>query len=236
MTPLPVNRGNVHHFDQELAVLKDKLITMGGLAEAAVRRSMKAVLERDDANARNAREQDEVLDELEIEVDDLAITLLAKAPLASDLRLVTVAMKISRNLERVGDEATTIARRALELNVRPPLDRSTDIGAMADLALAMLKDALDTFVSRDSARARTIIPRDREVDRLNKQFHRELADLMIARPETIERALNLMVVSKALERIADHAKNIAEEVVYLYEGRDIRHRAGETDASEPSRP
>src|SRR5215207_2974493 len=175
-----INRGNLHHFDQELSVLKDKLITMGGLAEAAVRRSMKAVLERDDANARNAREQDELLDELEIEIDDLAINLLAKAPLASDLRLVTVAMKISRNLERVGDEATTIARRALELNVQPPFKPALEIGRMAELALAMLKEALDAFIIHSPSRARGIIPRDQEVDRLNKQFHRDLAKLMMA--------------------------------------------------------
>ncbi len=220
----PINRGNVHHFDEELAVLKDKLITMGGLAEAAVRRSLKALLERDDANARHAREQDELLDQLEVEIDELAIALLAKAPLASDLRLVTVAMKISRDLERVGDEATTIARRALELNVLPPVNRSAEIVQMSDLALAMLKDALDTFVRGNPAAARSIIPRDREVDRLNKQVHRDLTALMVAQPETITRALALMIVSKALERIADHAKNVAEEVVYLYEGHDIRHQ------------
>ncbi len=232
----PINRGNVHHFDQELSVLKDKLITMGGLAEAAVRRSMKAVLERDDANARNAREQDELLDDLEIEVDEMAITLLAKAPLASDLRLVTVAMKISRDLERVGDEATTIARRALDLNVLPPSKSTTPIARMAELALDMLKDALDSFVKREPARARLIIPRDKEVDALNKQLHRDLAALMAAQPDTIPRSLALMVVSKALERIADHAKNVAEEVVYVYEGHDIRHQAAGVGSSEFSRP
>jgi phosphate transport system protein len=219
----PITRGNVHHFDQELSALKEKLITMGGLAEAAVRRSMKALVERDDANARNAKEQDELLDELEMEIDDMAVTLLVKAPLASDLRLVTVAMKISQNLERVGDEATTIARRALELNAEPQLKPYVDIPKMADLALDMLKEALDAFVSRDPARARAVIPRDKEVDALNKQLHRELASFMVEQPPTISRALNLMVVSKALERIADHATNIAEEVVYVYEGRDIRH-------------
>jgi phosphate transport system protein len=220
-----ITRGNVHHFDQELTALKEKLITMGSLAEVAVRRSMKALLERDDSYARNAKEEDSVLDELEIEIDDMAISLLAKAPLASDLRLVTVAMKISRDLERVGDEATTIARRALELNAVPQLKPYVDIPKMADLALDMLKQALDAFVSRDTARARAVIPRDKEVDNLNKQLHRELAGYMIEQPPTITRALNLMVISKSIERIADHATNIAEEVVYVYEGRDIRHTA-----------
>lgn len=222
-----ITRGNVHHFDQELTALKEKLITMGGLAEAAVRRSMKALLEREDSYARNAKEEDSALDELEMEIDDMAITLLAKAPLASDLRLVTVAMKISRDLERVGDEATTIARRALELNAAPQLKPYVDIPKMADLALDMLKQALDAFVTRDTARARAVIPRDKEVDNLNKQLHRELAGYMIEQPPTITRALNLMVISKSIERIADHATNIAEEVVYVYEGRDIRHGAAQ---------
>ncbi len=218
-----ITRGNVHHFDQELTALKEKLITMGSLAEVAVRRSMKALLERDDTYARNAKEEDSALDELEMEIDDMAITLLAKAPLASDLRLVTVAMKISRDLERVGDEATTIARRALELNAVPQLKPYVDIPKMAELALDMLKQALDAFVTRDTARARAVIPRDKEVDNLNKQLHRELAGFMIEQPPTITRSLNLMVISKSIERIADHATNIAEEVVYVYEGRDIRH-------------
>ena len=217
------SRGNSRQFEQELAELKDKLITMGSLAEAAVRRSMKALVERQDILACNAKEEDEILDELEIEIDEVAIQLLAKAPLASDLRLIAVAMKISQNLERVGDEATTIGRRALELNAEPQLKPYVDIPKMAEIALQMLKEALDAFVARDSASARSVIPRDREVDALNKQLHRELISYVVEKPPTISRCLNLMVVSKSLERIADHATNIAEEVVYLYEGRDIRH-------------
>ncbi len=220
-----ITRGNVHHFDQELSTLKERLIAMGGLAETAVRRSLKALVERDDTFARNAKEEDSALDEMEMEIDDMAITLLAKAPLASDLRLVTVAMKISHNLERVGDEATTIARRTLELNAVPQLKPYVDIPKMADLALDMLKEALDAFVTKDTARARAVIPRDKQVDELNKQLHRELAGYMIEQPPSISRALNLMVISKSIERIADHATNIAEEVVFVYEGRDIRHGA-----------
>src|SRR5882672_8758658 len=175
----PITRGQTHHFDQELGALKDKLVTMGGLAEAAVRRSMRALVDRHDALARNAKEQDELLDELEMEIDDAAITLLAKAPLASDLRLVTVAMKISHNLERVGDEATTISRRALEVNAEPQLKPYVDIPKMADLALDMLKPPLGSFVTPNPAPARAVIPRDKEVDALNKQLHRELASFMI---------------------------------------------------------
>lgn len=220
-----------HHFDQDLATLKEKLISMGGHAEAAVHRSLRALVERDDSLASHAKEEDNTLDRLEVEIDELAITMLAKAPLASDLRLITVAMKITRDLERVGDEATTISRRALELNREPQLKPYIDIPHMAETALHMLKEALDAFVARDAARARSIIPRDKQVDALNKQLHRELASYMIENPATISRALNLMVISKSLERIADHATNIAEDVVYLYEGRDIRHTAPEPQRS-----
>lgn len=219
----PGARSSTHHFDQELAALKEKLITMGGLAEGAITRSMKALLERNDAMARRIKEEDQVLDELEIEIDEMAINLLTKAPLASDLRLITVAMRISHNLERVGDEATTIARRALELNAEPPLKPSVDILQIAGIASQMLKEALDSFVRRDPPRARSVIPRDKQVDSLNKQVHRDLASYMIEKPSAITRCLNLMVISKSLERIADHATNVAEEVVYLYEGHDIRH-------------
>jgi phosphate transport system protein len=132
-------------------------------------------------------------------------------------------MKISRDLERAGDEATTIARRAIELNEEPQLKPYVDIPRMATLGLGMLNNALDAFVNKEPARARAVIPRDQEVDDINRQLHRELVSFVIEKPTTITRALNLMVISKSLERIADHATNVAEEVVYLYEGCDIRH-------------
>lgn len=211
------------HFDQDLDGLKEKLLTMGLRAEEAVTHAIKALEERDDALALKVKTDDSVIDAFEIEIDEIAIHLLAKAPLASDLRLITVAMKISQNLERLADEATTIARRVLELNQEPPLKAYPDIPRLADLALAMLKDALDGFVDRNPEKARTVILRDKEVDSIHKQFQRELANLIIEDPKTISPCLNLMVISKCIERIADHATNIAEEVVYLYEGRDIRH-------------
>ncbi|MHB8523702.1 MAG: phosphate signaling complex protein PhoU [Limisphaerales bacterium] len=211
------------HFDQELAELKDRLLTMASHAESAVTRSVKALVERDDELARQVKADDDVIDRFEIELDELAISLLAKAPLASDLRLVAAAMKISHDLERVGDEATKMARRALDLNQEPPLKPRVDLPLLATRSLEMLRAALDAFVNGDTDRARDVIGRDQEVDALNKQIHRELADGMIGKPDTIARSLNLMVISKSLERIADHATNIAEEVVYLYEGRDIRH-------------
>lgn len=219
------------HHDQELAHLKERLISMATYAEAAVNRYIKALIDRDSDVASKAKEEDRVIDQLEVEIDELGISLLAKAPLASDLRLITVTMKISHDLERVGDEATTIARRTVELNQEPQLKPYIDIPHMARLALEMLREALDAFVNRDPGRARAVIPRDKEVDSLNKQLHRELASYMIERPSTITRCLNLMVISKSLERIADHATNIAEEVVFLYEGEDIRHQIKVKSAS-----
>ena len=213
----------LHHFDTELDSLKQKLLAMASHAETAINDAMRALLERNHDLALQVKTNDKVLDQFEIEIDDLAIHLLAKAPLASDLRLITVAMKISQNLERLGDEAAKIAKRARDLSQEPPLKPVTDIPAMAALALEMLKGSLDSFVNHDPAAARSLIPRDKEVDRLNKQVHRELAHEMVADPETITRCLNLMIVSKSLERIADHATNIAEEVVYLCEAQDIRH-------------
>jgi phosphate transport system protein len=163
------------------------------------------------------------MDQFEIEIDDMAINLLAKAPLASDLRLITVAQKISQNLERVGDEATTIARRAVELNQEPALTAHIDIPRMAGLALGLLKESLDAFVNKQPEKARAVVPRDKEVDAINRQLQRELTGYMMENPATISRCLKLMTVSKSLERVADHAANIAEEVVYLCEARDIRH-------------
>lgn len=214
------------HFEMELAGLKDKLLAMGSCAEASVSKAVRSVIERDGALARNVCDTDDTVDSYEIEIDELSILLLAKAPLASDLRLITVAMKISQNLERVGDEATTIARRALELNKEPQLKTYIDIPRMAGIALEMLKSALDAFVHKQPEKALVIIPRDKEVDEINRHLHRELSSYMIEDPANITRCLNLMVVCKSLERIADHATNIAEEVVYLYEARDVRHAGG----------
>lgn len=211
------------HFSQELDELKKKLLVMASNAETAVSRAIKAMVDRDDDLARRVREDDSILDEFEKEIDEISISLLAKAPLASELRLITVAMKISHDLERVGDEATTISRRVLELNKEPQLHTEVDLPAMAEKGLKMLKESLEAFVNRDTAKARAVIPRDKQIDSLNKQLQRELASYMVERPSTITRCLNLMTISKSLERIGDHATNIAEEVVYLHEGEDIRH-------------
>ncbi len=219
------------HYNEELAKLKESLLSMASHAESAVSRAIRALVERDDALARKVEEDDNILDQYEIEIDDTAIHLLAKAPLATELRLITVAMKISHNLERVGDEATTIARRALDLSTEPQLKPYVDIPRMATMSLDMLREAITAFINRETDRARAVIPRDQDVDDLNRQLHRELSSYMVERPTTISRCLRLMVISKAIERIADHATNIAEEVVYLYEAKDIRHagqKANET--------
>jgi phosphate transport system protein len=213
------------HFDEELGSLKEKLLTMGSYAESAVSQAVQAVTERNDKLARQVQDNDNIMDQYEIEIDDLAIHMLSKAPLATDLRLVTVAMKISQNLERIGDEATTISRRAVELNQEAQLKAWLDIPRMAAVALGMLKESLDSFVNKQPEKARAVIPRDKEVDAINRQLYRELSSYMVENPSSISRCLNLMTVSKSLERVADHATNIAQEVVYLCEARDIRHEA-----------
>jgi phosphate transport system protein len=211
------------HLEQDLAALKNTLLTMASHAESAVRRALEALTARDTELALRVRADDNVIDRFEVEVDEMAIRLLSMAPLAGDLRLIAVTMKISQNLERVGDEATKIAKRARDLNSEPPLKLDVPIPQMADLSLQMLKAALDAFVNVNPAAARALIPQDKQVDALNKQVHRLLADQMVREPDTIARCLHFMVVAKSLERIADHAKNVAEEVVYLCEAEDIRH-------------
>jgi phosphate transport system protein len=210
-------------FDQELSELKEKLLTMASHAESGVRRAVEALVKRDYDLALLVQADDTVIDRFELEVDDLAVKLLMQAPRADNVRLITVAMKISQNLERVGDETTTIARRVQELCQELPLKVVVDIPRMANLAVEMLKGALDAFVNQDPATARALIPQDKEIDALNKQNHRLLAEEMVKDPDTVMRCLDVMVISKSLERIADHAKNVAEEVVYLCEARDIRH-------------
>ena len=189
------------HFSQELDELKKKLLVMAANAETSVTRALKAFTDRDDDLARRVKQDDSILDDFEKEIDELSIHLLSKAPLASELRLITVAMKVSHDLERVGDEATTISRRVIELNQEPQLHTEVDIPHMASLGLQMLKEALNAFVNHEPAKARAIIPRDKQIDSLNKQLHRELASYMVERPSTISRCLHLMTISKSLEQI-----------------------------------
>ncbi len=224
--------GEVQRFDTELFGLKEKLLLMASHAESSVRQVVEAVVKRDYDLAERVRTSDEVIDRFEIEVDELAIKLLSQGMPPDGLRLIAVAMKISQNLERVGDEATTIARRARELCQEAPLKLVVDIPQMANLALRMLKSSLDAFVNQDPVAARALIPQDKKVDALHKDIQRQLIAQMMESSDTITRCLHFITISKSLERIADHAKNVAEEVVYLCEARDIRH-TGKEPASPP---
>jgi phosphate transport system protein len=213
------------HFDQELTALKNELLRMASLTERSLTEAMRALIQRDDTLARRVDEYDNELDQLQIEIDDRCIKLFAlRQPAASDLRFVAMSMKICTDLERIGDQAVNIAHRAIELNREPLLKPLVDIPRMAEHARAMIHDALDAFVYANPELARQVIARDDRIDLLNQQLHRELTSFMIEDPATITRALNLMSVAHNLERIGDHATNIAEEIVYLYEARDIRHR------------
>ena len=212
-----------NHFETGIENLRQKLLVMASHTEKAVNDAIQSLTQRDLELALRVKADDEVIDKYEVEIDELAIQLLTKAPLATNLRLVTVAMKISQDLERIGDEATKIAKRARDLSQEPPVKIQLDLPRMATRALAMLKAALDAFVQHDAVAARAVIPQDKEVDALNKQIHAALEQHMVEHPDAISRCLHWMVAAKSLERIADHATNIAEDVVYLWEAQDIRH-------------
>lgn len=212
------------HFDEELGKLKEALLRMASLAELSVAQALKSLVQRDKTLAQKVHADDDQLDRLQIEIDDRCIKLLAmRQPVAKDLRFIAMAMKISTDLERIGDQSVNIAHRAEELNKEPLLKPLVDIPHMAEIGRGMIRDTLDAFVYEKSDLARQVIQRDQQVDDLNRQLHRELTSFMIEDPHTITRCLNLMSVAHNLERIGDHATNIAEEIVYLYEARDIRH-------------
>ncbi len=211
-------------FDAELETLRSHLILMSETAIQQVRDALKALVESDTALAQRVIAADDQLDELEIKIDDEAVRFMSlRAPIASDLRLVIVGMKTSHDLERVGDEATSIAKRAIKLAAEPPLKPYIDIPRMTSMALEMLRDALDCLLQVDEAKAIAVCKRDLEVDKINRQLYRELTSFMVEKPETISRAIELMFISKSIERIADHATNIAEETIFLSKGKDVRH-------------
>ncbi len=212
-----------NHFETGIANLRQKLLVMASHTEKSVNNAVQSLMQRNHDLALRVKAEDDVIDHCEVEIDELAIQLLTKAPLATNLRLVTVAMKISQDLERIGDEATKIAKRARDLSQEPPVKIQLDLPRMAGRALEMLKAALDAFGQHDAAAARAVIPQDKEVDALNKEIHAALVQHMVENPDAISRCLHWMVAAKSLERIADHATNIAEDVVYLCEAQDIRH-------------
>jgi len=216
------------HFDQELEALKGQLLLMGGHTEAIIQKSVEALKRRDPRLAQSVFEDDKAIDRLEIDIEERCVGLLAlRQPLAVDLRFITAALKISNDLERVGDHAVNIATCALRLAEVPPLKPLVDIPRMADMAAAMLRDALDAFVRRDAATARRLCTRDDEVDNLNRQIFRELLSFMMEDPTTITRAMDLILVARNLERVADLATNVAEEVVFIAEARIIKHHVEE---------
>ena len=218
------------HFEQDLVALKEQLLLMGGRAESVVQKSIRALERRDAALANEVFADDHAIDRNEIDIEERCIRLLAlQQPLARDLRFITAALKISNDLERVGDHAVNIAGSALRLAAEPELKPLVDIPRMEELATAMLREALDDFVRQDSESARKLVRRDDEVDNLNRQVFRELITYMVEDPKTISRALELILVARNLERVADLATNIAEEVVFIAEARIIKHHAEDAD-------
>ena len=216
------------HIDLEVQSLKEELVRMAGLAESAIGSAVKALVSRDAEMARHVIASDAAINSLEIEIDERCLRALALyQPEASDLRFIAMALKINNDLERMGDQAVNIAERTLELLKEPLLKPLIDIPRMADVAQRMVKESLDAFVQADVHAARAVCERDDEVDRYDDQIFRELLTYMMEDPKAITRSVNLILVSRHLERIADHATNIAEDVIYLVEGKTIKHHAQE---------
>jgi len=212
------------HFDEELGDLKQKILHMGALVEDQVERAKRALIERNEILAKQVIDDDRRINTLDVEVDEFCLRLLALyQPAARDLRYITTAMKISTELERISDLAENICERAIELNEEPQLKPYIDIPIMAERATAMVRESLDAFVRGDSVLARHVLEEDDMVDELTEQLFRELLSFMIENPKTISRAIRMSFVSKYIERIADHATNVAELVVYMVEGKIIRH-------------
>jgi len=211
-------------FDEELRSLKERVLRIGSLVEAAIRNSVKSLVERNSDLARRVIENDHKVNAFDVEIDEECIRLIAlRQPKAKDLRFITTAMKITTDLERMGDLAVNIAERAIELNEEPQLKPYIDVPRMAEITEAMVRDALDALVKGCSKIPYEVIKRDDEVDDLNAQVFNELLFFMIQDPGTVSRATRISYVSKYLERIADHATNIAEMVIYMCEGKIIRH-------------
>jgi len=217
-----------HHFETDLQGLKNRLLNMGALVEERVHGAIQALMERNIDSAESIARGDGEVNALQIEIDDRCLKLLAlQQPMASDLRLITSAMKINADLERIGDQAVNIAENAIKMLAAPPLKPLIDLTRMAEIAERMTRDSLDAFVRRDPALAREVLGRDDEVDGLKDTVFRVLLTYMMADPGTIERALSLILISRNIERIADHATNIAEDVIFIAEAKDVRHHAEE---------
>jgi phosphate transport system protein len=221
----------VRHFQEELENLKTRLLEMGGLAEEQVRLAVQGLVQRDRALIARVLTSDHPINSLHIEIDSRCFTLIAlHQPMAVDLRSIVAAVKINTDLERVGDLAINIAEAALRYANHPPVKRLIDIPNMATIAQTMLRDALDAFVRRDTALAQQVLSADDELDALKTQIFRELLTYMLQDPTTIEPALDLILISRHLERIGDHATNVAEDVIFMVSARDVRHHS----ADQPS--
>jgi phosphate transport system protein len=211
-------------YERELQQLKEKILLLGGTVELMIASSMKSLLSRDSDLAKSVIASDPKVDAMELDIDHLCVNLLAlRQPAASDLRFITTALKIVTDLERIGDLTVNIAERSIELNEEPPLKPYIDIPRMASKVAGMVHQALDAFVNRNPSLAREVLGEDDAVDRLNVQLFRELLTYMIEEPKNVARALRITFIAKYLERIADHATNIAQMVIFLCEGQDVRH-------------
>jgi phosphate transport system protein len=220
-------------FDEELKSLKEKLLEMAARAEEQIALSIRGLKDRDETLACQVLEKEEAINVLDVEVDEMAMRLLAlRQPMATDLRFITSAMKIGSDLERIGDLAVNIAERTMDLLKQPQLKPLIDIPRMAELAQDMVRDALNAFINRDDKLAKDVCERDDQVDKLNDQVFRELLTYMMQDPGTISRAVDLILVGRHLERIADHATNIGEDVIYMVKGKTIKHHFEEGREAE----
>jgi phosphate transport system protein len=218
----------VRHFQEELEALKNRLLEMGGMAEEEVRLAIKGLVDRDQDLIDRVLLGDQPINSLHIEVDSRCFRLLAlHQPMAADLRTIVAAVKINTDLERVGDLAVNIAEAARRYATHPPVKKLIDIPRMAVIAQTMLRDALDAFVRGDVQLAQRVLDEDDRLDDLKTQIFRELLTYMLQDPSTIEPALDLVLVSRHLERIGDHATNVAEDVIFIVSARDVRHHAQE---------
>jgi phosphate transport system protein len=220
------------HADQEFEALKQDLVRMATLAETAIGKAIQALILRDVEMAEDVIRADDTINRMELSIDERCLRMLALyQPEASDLRFIAMSLKINNDLERIGDQAVNIAERSIELLKERTLKPFIDIPYMAEIVQAMLKHSVDAFVHRDTVLARAVCQRDDEVDSLDEQIFRELLTYMLEDQRTITRAVRLILVSRSLERVADHATNIAEDVIYLVEGRHIKHHLAASGAS-----
>jgi len=214
------------HFQEELEDLKNLLLEMGGLVESAIYRSVAAVVEKDTDQAKQVLKNEPRINQMEITIDELATRLLAlQQPMATDLRFITAAIKINNDLERMGDLAVNIAERALFLVHEPAIRPHIDIPQMATLAESMVRKSLDAFVRGDAELARSVLLSDDAVDDLRDSTYETLIQFMEVDPENVRPGVNLIFVARSLERLADHATNIAEDILFLVRGVDVRHHA-----------